>query len=269
MNTKRNLGVLSLPAGLNTAGRQFVGPIEFVSASPADAVNHVIAMAMLGGGFHVHLANAYTVALADKSADYRAVLAAPAVNYPDGKPIGWVSALRGQSPRLKQVRGPQLFLDVFQDGVSKNIRHYLLGSTPEVLAKLTDNLKSRCPGVIIVGAESPPFRSLSGLELDEQDERIRTSGAQVVWVGLGTPKQDIEAQRLAHSVPVTAVAIGAAFDFAAGTVREAPRWMSRVGLEWFYRLLREPRRLWKRYIFGNARFLSATFRSADAGAKRP
>jgi N-acetylglucosaminyldiphosphoundecaprenol N-acetyl-beta-D-mannosaminyltransferase len=258
MNINKDLGTYADPVRLSRAARHRVGPIEFVSASPANAVDHVIAMALLGRGRHVHLANAYTVALADKSADYRALLAEPAVNFPDGKPIAWVSALRGHWPRLEQVRGPQLFLDVFKEGISQNIRHYLLGSTPEVLELLKRNLTTQFPGIDIVGLESPPFRTLTASELDKQDERVRDSGAQIVWVGLGTPKQDVEAQRIAGELPVVAIAIGAAFDFAAGTLVAAPVWVQTCGLEWMYRFIREPRRLWKRYIFGNARFLAAT-----------
>lgn len=234
-----------------------VGSVEFVSATPQGACDQVIAIAKKGPGRHVHLANAYTVALADKSLAYREFFAAPALNFPDGKPIAWISALRGHSPRLAQVRGPKLFLDVFDQGRSNDIRHYLLGSTPEVLDSLEGRLTTRFPGVAIVGSESPPFRQLSATELKEQDARILASGAHIVWVGLGTPKQDEEAQRLANSLPVVAIAIGAAFDFAAGTTSEAPTWMVTVGLEWFYRLSHEPRRLWRRYLFGNARFLKA------------
>lgn len=232
-----------------------VGDIEFAASSSQRACENIISIAQEGLGRHVHLANAYTVALADRSTDYRETLAAPALNYPDGKPIGWISALRRHSPPLQQVRGPKLFLDVFDQGRAHGIQHYLLGSTPEILRSLNVELESRFPGVQIVGAESPPFRKLLATEFQEQDERIRRSGAQIVWVGLGTPKQDIEAQRLARDLPVVAVAIGAAFDFAAGAIREAPLWMTKYGLEWLYRLIREPRRLWKRYVFGNARFL--------------
>lgn len=239
---------------------QWVGGVEFVSSTPVKASDHIIAMAAgmtEGEGTHVHLANAYTVALADKSENYSDVLAAPAVNFPDGKPIGWVSALRRQSPRLRQVRGPQLFLDVFDKGRASGIRHYVLGSTDEVLAKLKGNLHAQYPGIDIVGVESPPFRKLSAGELSEQDERIRESKADIVWVGLGTPKQDVEAQRIAGSLPVVAVAIGAAIDFAAGTTPVAPAWMTNAGLEWVYRFASEPKRLWKRYVFGNVRFLKA------------
>ncbi|TFC32019.1 glycosyltransferase [Cryobacterium sp. TMT2-18-3] len=238
---------------------QWVGSIEFEASTPQSACEHIVTISQQGRGAHVHLANAYTVALADRSADYRGVLAAPAINYPDGKPIGWVSELRGHSPRLNQVRGPQLFLDVFDQGRAHGLRHFLLGSTPEVLSALELELARRFPGVKIVGVESPPFRKLSAAELQDQDSRIRETAAQIVWVGLGTPKQDVEAQRIASALPVVAIAIGAAFDFAAGTLRSAPAWMTNVGLEWVYRLICEPRRLWKRYVFGNVRFLKAAF----------
>ena len=244
-------------SGQRTHASHWVGPVEFISSSPQRASSLILAIAKEGVGRHVHLANAYTVALADSSADYCATLAAPALNFPDGKPIGWISALKRQSPRLEQVRGPQLFLDVFDQGRSDGIRHYLLGSTPEVLQALEFNLRARFPGIKIVGSDSPPFRPMNPSEIRDQDKRIRVSAAQIVWVGLGTPKQDIEARRLSGELPVVAVAIGAAFDFAAGTIREAPVWVTKVGFEWVYRLLCEPRRLWRRYFFGNVRFLRA------------
>ncbi|WEO77979.1 WecB/TagA/CpsF family glycosyltransferase [Cryobacterium sp. SO2] len=240
---------------------QWVGPVEFVSSDSLRAVHQILDLVHDGRGVHVHLANAYTVSLADTSPEYRSVLAAPAINFPDGKPIGWTSALRGHSPALRQVRGPQLFLDVFDAGRAHGIKHFLLGSTPEVLASLQLVLADRFPGVQIVGVESPPFRPLSPEELAAQDSRIRDTAADIVWVGLGTPKQDVEAQRLAGSLPIVAVAIGAAFDFAAGTIRPAPAWVTAIGFEWAYRFAREPRRLWKRYVFGNARFVKTALLS--------
>lgn len=236
---------------------QWVGPIEFMASSRHEAAQFIVELAKSKTGRHIHLANAYTVALADKSMDYRGVLARPALNLPDGKPLSWISALSGHNPLLEQVRGPQLFLDTFDKGRRSGTKHFLLGSTPEVLEALETNLCARFPGVLIAGTESPPFRPLTESELEDQDRRILDSGADIVWVGLGTPKQDFEAQRLALRLPVVAVAIGAAFDFAAGSAREAPGWMSRVGLEWVFRFICEPRRLWRRYLFGNVRFLAA------------
>jgi N-acetylglucosaminyldiphosphoundecaprenol N-acetyl-beta-D-mannosaminyltransferase len=236
---------------------QRVAGIPFRASTPSDATDWIVRAAHAGGGYHVHLLNAYSIALADRNPEYRGAVSGDAVNFPDGRPVSWVSKLRRHEPRLQQVRGPGLFLHVLDAGRATGVRHYLLGSTPEVLALLRQRIEADFPGALLVGFESPPFRQLSDDELDEQDGRILESGADVVWVGLGTPKQDFEAKRIAERLPVTAVAVGAAFDFAAGTVREAPAWMSPLGLEWAYRFATEPKRLWRRYVFGNPRFVRA------------
>lgn len=205
--------------------------------------------------YDIHLVNAYTIATAERDAAFRAVLLRAAMNLPDGKPLAWLS--RWGTPSLVQVRGHDLFQAVMDAGRARGLRHYLLGSTEETLARLQNALERRYPGVQIVGSSSPPFRALGPAELAAQDATIAAAAPHVVWVGLGTPKQDFEARRLAHSLALTTVAVGAAFDFAAGTKAEAPAWMTRVGLEWLHRLATEPRRLWKRYLVGNAVFLAA------------
>ncbi|GAA5193163.1 hypothetical protein GCM10023346_17170 [Arthrobacter gyeryongensis] len=146
-------------------------------------------------------------------------------------------------------------------GRNSNVKHFLLGSTNDTLRKLNEELTSRYPGIEIVGQLSPPFRDQSPSELAAQDKFISDSEAQIVWVGLGTPKQDFEVLRLANRLPVVAVAVGAAFDFVAGTKKEAPVWIRKIGFEWLFRLLSEPRRLWRRYLFGNFEFLRATLRN--------
>lgn len=238
-----------------------MGPLSLAVTDLEEATAEIVELSLTGGsGTAIHLANAYTIALADKDHHYRDAISSGTA-LPDGKPITWISRLRGDSRPLSQTRGPSLFESVFDHGRTRGVRHYLLGSTPEVLRLLQSNLETRYPGVQIVGVESPAFRPLTDTERLAQDARIHESGAHIVWVGLGTPKQDYEVARIAASLPVTAIAIGAAFDFVAGTVRPAPSWMSRVGLEWLYRLLREPRRLWRRYLFGNVGFLRAVVRA--------
>ena len=214
-------------------------------------------------GVDVHLCNAYTLALADTDPAYRALLRGAAVNFPDGKSVVWATRLAHRELDLpaERVYGPDLFHDVLSLGRGPALRHYLLGSTPDVLTAMDSRLRALHPGVRLVGRDSPPFRELTAAERAAQAERIRSSGAQVVWVGLGTPKQDREVAALAAELPLVFVAVGAAFDFAAGTKRQAPRWMQRNGLEWTFRLATEPRRLWKRYLFGNARFLYAVSRN--------
>jgi N-acetylglucosaminyldiphosphoundecaprenol N-acetyl-beta-D-mannosaminyltransferase len=244
------------------ADRHYVGGIPFIARDPIGAANDLVLAALAsGGGEHVHLANAYSVSLANR---YPALAAetfcAGGWNLPDGRPIAVLSRLRGDLPLLRQVRGPQFMLDVCEQGVPAGLKHYLLGGSPEVLVALERALREEFPGIDIAGSFSPPFREPTDLELAERDAAVIASGAHVVWVGLGTPKQDREVARLARSTGRVAVAVGAAFDFAAGTLREAPMWMRRLGLEWLFRLLMEPRRLWRRYLIGNVHFLGVVLR---------
>lgn len=239
-------------------------------ASPAEAARWICERARDPdeSGIDVHLLNAYSLALADKEVGYRSVLTQSAANFPDGRPIAVLT--RFSRTRLRQVRGPQLFNDVMDIGRDVELRHFLLGSTDAVLRALRTELEERYPGVKIVGILSPPFRPLDAEEIVNQDLQIRESGAQIVWVGLGTPKQDWEAQRHARASGILSVAVGAAFDFVAGTIREAPPWASKLGVEWIFRLMSEPRRLWRRYLFGNARFLrSAVVRALERNDEAP
>lgn len=243
---------------------QSMGGLDFQPAGPHAAANYVVELAGDLSCTHVHLANSYTIALADRDDAYRRLINRGVV-FADGKPITWLSRLAGQTPRIEQVRGPQLFLDVLDAGRSSGMRHFFLGSTDEVLRKMCARLIARFPGLEIVGTYSPPFRQLTDEEVSYQDTLIRQSGANIVWVGLGTPKQDIEAARLAQRTARPAVAVGAAFDFAAGTLRVAPFWMQRAGLEWLFRLASEPGRLWRRYLFGNVRFVWVVLRRFSIG----
>jgi len=218
-------------------------------------------------GSDVHLCNAHTLSLADRDPELHGILRRSALNLPDGQPVVWANQLLHRHTPLPTTRvyGPDLFLDVFALGQDAGLRHYLLGSTPEVLDALQRELRRRFPFARIAGACSPPFRPLSPRELHDQQQDILASGADIVWVGLGTPKQDLQAAELASSLPVVCAAVGAAFDFVAGHKPQAPAWMQRGGLEWTFRLGCEPRRLWRRYLFGNARFVWGVVRQA-AGA---
>ncbi|NYJ05879.1 WecB/TagA/CpsF family glycosyltransferase [Petropleomorpha daqingensis] len=200
------------------------------------------------------LVNTWSIALAHRQRGYASVLRGDGVNLADGKPVAWVlralGRRHGSSTVAAQVRGPDFFPHVLDVGRRAAVRHYLLGGTAETLERLQTVIAERFPGCRVVGAEAPPFRPLTHDERAAQDERIRSSGADVVWVGLGTPKQDIEAQRLAAALDRPVVAVGAAFDFLAGTKSEAPRWVQRAALEWLFRFASEPGRLWRRYTLG-------------------
>ena len=239
--------------------RYRVGTISFDSLTLSAAIELICTWGLNPAprGRAVHFANAYNIALASKDASYLDLIDSGDLVCSDGTPVVWAGRwLHGHQPgEWDRVYGPDVFEGVLAAGQGSVIRHYLLGGSEETLDKLVKRIGHDWPGSIIVGAESPPYRSASAQELAERDRRILESGATLVWVGLGTPKQDYEVRRLADSIPVTALAVGAAFDFLAGTVKQAPAWMQSSGLEWAYRFSKEPRRLAGRYFWGNPIFL--------------
>lgn len=238
-----------------------IGKVEVERTNLEDAAGLIIRGLPGRARKDVHLVNAWTVALSDKEAELAGTLNGAGMNLVDGKPLVWTSALRREWPRVNQTRGVDLLRRVMDEGRDTATKHFLLGSTPEVLASMQAELEAQFPGALIVGTESPPFRQLTDAEFAEQDSRIKDTGATVVWVGLGTPRQDFEVLRLSQSTGIVCVAVGAAFDFIAGTVEESPEVLQKVGLEWLHRLLAEPRRLWRRYLIGNLEFIRAVVRS--------
>ena len=181
-------------------------------------------------------------------ADYRSVLNSADVATPDGMPLVW--ALRSFGKRGQQrVYGPDLMLALCEQAAKRGHRIFLYGGRDEVLDLLQRNLVAKFPGLQIADAYAPPFRPLTEEEDRAVVERIRASGANIVFVGIGSPKQERWMMDHRAKLPgLIMLSVGAAFDFHAGRVRQAPGWMRRSGLEWFFRLLMEPRRLWKRYI---------------------
>jgi N-acetylglucosaminyldiphosphoundecaprenol N-acetyl-beta-D-mannosaminyltransferase len=174
---------------------------------------------------------------------------------PDGMPLVWL-ARRAGFPHVDRVYGPDLVLACCEASVARGYRHFLYGGGPGVPERLAERLQARFPGLRVVGCHSPPFRALVSREDDTVVERINASGADIVWVGLSTPKQErwMHTHRPYLTAPVL-IGVGAAFDFHAGLKRQAPRWIQRSGLEWLFRLSQEPRRLWRRYSYNNTRFL--------------
>jgi N-acetylglucosaminyldiphosphoundecaprenol N-acetyl-beta-D-mannosaminyltransferase len=207
----------------------------------------------------VHFCAAHPTVEARHDGGYRRILNTGALNVADGMPVAWAARLYGS--RTVRLAGSEGFALAAERGVEIGLRHYLFGGTPETLDRLRERLEERYPGILVVGAESPPFRELSEEEVAQAARRMQEAGAQTVWIGLGAPKQDHMAYRLRmHRAAPAILCVGAAFDFVAGTARRAPRWMQRVGLEWVHRLLSEPRRLWKRYLVGNPRFVLGVLR---------
>jgi N-acetylglucosaminyldiphosphoundecaprenol N-acetyl-beta-D-mannosaminyltransferase len=148
-----------------------------------------------------------------------------------------------------------LFENVLDRGRQYNRSHFLMGTTEDTLDILRESIQNRYPGTNIVGSYAPEFGPLNTAFLDLAEEAISPTEADIVWVALGSPKQDFAARELADRLNCTCIGVGAAFDFLAGTTKEAPTWMRKNGFEWLFRLASEPRRLWKRYLIGNLTFL--------------
>jgi N-acetylglucosaminyldiphosphoundecaprenol N-acetyl-beta-D-mannosaminyltransferase len=176
---------------------------------------------------------------------------------PDGQPLVWALKALGHSAATR-VYGPDLMAHHCARAAGTSTAIYLYGGrTPQALALLRARLQERFPGLEIAGAYSPPFRALAADEERQVIADIDGSGAHVVWVGIGQPKQELWMHRMRSRLQAPLlVGVGAAFDFHAGLVAQAPPWMGRNGLEWTYRLAREPRRLWRRYARYNPRFVA-------------
>ncbi len=173
---------------------------------------------------------------------------------PDGMPMVWVGKANGHS-QMSRVYGPDLMLDICQWSETNSCRHFFYGGGPGVADLLAEKLKVRFPKMQIVGTYTPPFRPLNPDEENELREKIRAAQVDIIWVGLSTPKQEkFMAEYLPQLDTTLMVGVGAAFDFLSGRVKQAPRWMQRSGLEWFYRLCSEPRRLAGRYFKNNPVF---------------
>jgi N-acetylglucosaminyldiphosphoundecaprenol N-acetyl-beta-D-mannosaminyltransferase len=233
-----------------------VNGVRIDPVTPADLLEITGSFLACGTSHTVHFCAAHPTVEARRDDAYRAVLNAGDLNVPDGAPVAWAARLQGARGARRQPGTDSLHL-VVGWGVPRGLRHYLYGATDETLAALRANLEEAYPGVKIAGVEAPPFRPIEDRELDETVDRIRSCGADLVWVGLGAPKQDLIGDRLRErrAAPVI-MCVGAAFDFAAGVKRRAPAWMRRLGLEWLHRLAAEPGRLWRRYLVGNTLFLA-------------
>lgn len=174
----------------------------------------------------------------------------------DGTPLVWLCRLKGFH-HVDRVYGPDMMLTLCEDGVRKGYRHCFYGGAEGIPEQLAAVLEERFPGVQVAGTCSPPFRLLTPEEDQQTVEEINAAKPDIVWVGLGAPKQErwMSAHIEQLDVPVL-IGVGAAFDFHAGAKRQAPYWMQRSGLEWLFRLLTEPRRLWKRYLVDNTLFVA-------------
>ena len=205
---------------------------------------------------YICVAATHTVVATQDDPELRAAVTGASLVVPDGQPVVWaMNALGGQL--TNRVYGPDLMAKFCERSALTGARMFLYGGRNQgALVQLALNLRRRFPGLQVVGGYSPPFRTLSEEEIDAVVAEINHARADVVWVGIGVPKQEkwMAALRDRLDAPVL-VGVGAAFDFHAGLVPQAPAWMQSAGLEWLFRLSKEPRRLWKRYLTYNPRFV--------------
>ena len=173
---------------------------------------------------------------------------------PDGQPVRWALNLLHGAHLRDRVYGPNLMLAVCSRAEEEGLGVFLFGSTQEILLKLRTNLESRFPGLRITGMEPSKFRCLSTDERNDLINRVRSSGAAIIFVGLGCPRQEIWTYEFREALSMPILAVGAAFPFLAGKIPQAPKWMQDRGLEWLFRLLVEPR-LWRRYMFLNPAYV--------------
>ena|SRR5579862_1441890 len=257
------LSTVRLPRTVDVVGVQLAvtdydAMLDWIDASVAD-----------GARGYLCACNVHTVMASREDPELRAALDAASINVPDGQPLVWALNALGHS-LPGRVYGPELMSRACERAVDQGHRFYLYGGRNQgALVQLALNLRRRYPGVRIVGGYSPPHRPLTPEEEGAIVQEINHSRADVVWVGIGVPKQEKWMARLRpHLEAPVLVGVGAAFDFHAGLVPQAPSWIQESGLEWAYRLAQEPRRLWKRYLRYNPKFVAAFAAQLAADRRR-
>lgn len=202
-------------------------------------------------GDYICVSNVHTTAIASENEEYRAIQNGGILAIPDGGPLSFVGRRRGIQ-NMSRTTGPSYMTEILKLG---RYRHYFYGSTPETLEKLHSHLISDYPQSTIAGMYSPPFRALTEEEDIQVVARINEAAPDFVWVGLGAPKQEIWMASHQGKVKGLMVGVGAAFDYLAGNIERAPQWMQKACLEWVYRLFQDPKRLFKRYLVTNTKFV--------------
>lgn len=238
------------------AGRQLVR----VVGAPIDAISWDATCATIAGwaqrreSRYVCICNVHSVITAREDPEFHDVIQQADLATPDGAPVAWLMRRLGQRGQMR-INGPDLMLRYCAQAAQRGERIFLYGNTPQTLDQLQQRLHQTFPGLKIAGSYSPPFRALTPEEDAEIVQRINDSGAGTVWVSLGCPKQERWMAAHRGRIQAVMVGVGAAFDYHAGTLQRAPLWMQQHGLEWLHRLWSEPRRLGRRYLVTNTKFL--------------
>ena len=204
-------------------------------------------------GEYICVSNVHTTVMAHDDPQYYKVQTESFMSVPDGKPLSMVG--KKKYPDMDRVTGPDLMRRVFDESKERSLRHYFYGNSKENLEKLIESLKINYPWIVIAGYEPSVFRDMTEEEETALAARINQTKPDFVWVALGAPRQELFCHRMKHRIKGLMVGVGGAFNVLAGIVPEAPGWMQKLSLEWLFRLIQEPRRLFKRYAVTNTRFI--------------
>lgn len=205
-------------------------------------------------GDYICVSNVHTTVTSYEDSSYRRIQNDSLMALPDGGPLSSIGRRRGFK-QMERVTGPSLMKKLFESSDLNGYRHYFYGSTEETLNMMQKKIIEKHPLIQIAGTYSPPFRPISDLEDDEIIKQINKVKPDFIWIGLGAPKQEEWMAKHKGKVNGLMIGVGAGFDYIAGNIKRAPEWMQKMNLEWFYRLIQEPRRLFKRYLLTNSKFL--------------
>lgn len=205
-------------------------------------------------GNYICVSNVHTTIIAYEDKEYREIQNGGALALPDGRPLSIVSKRRGFK-NAERVAGPDLMAELFKESEEKGYNHYFYGSTEETLSLLERKLKEKYPKLNIVGLYSPPFKSYVTLENSNILNEINSKNVDFFWVGLGAPKQEKWMYIHKKKIRAAMFGVGAGFDYYAGNIKRAPMWMQKLSLEWLYRVMQDPKRLFKRYFITNIKFI--------------
>ena len=214
-------------------------------------------------GRYICVSNVHTTVMASENEKYRDIQNRAVMALPDGAPLSAFCRSHG-FPKAERVAGPDLFKRMLASGQEMPLRHYLYGSTEETLRLLNEKISTAYPSAVICGSMSPPFRELNAKEDASAVEAINAAKPDIVWVGLGAPKQEIWMASHEGRINALMIGVGAAFDYEAGNIKRPPLIVQRLSLEWFYRLLQDPGRLFKRYLVTNTKFMAWTLKQRRA-----
>ncbi|MGN0514177.1 MAG: WecB/TagA/CpsF family glycosyltransferase [Lachnospiraceae bacterium] len=218
------------------------------------AVDYILSNIEELRGKYICVSNVHTTVMSHDNPSYNKVQNGAAMALPDGKPLSVESRKRGHT-NASRVTGPDLMTELFKLSGQRPLRHYFYGGKEETLTMLEKNLREKYPDICIAGMYSPPFRKLTEEEDKEDVDRINAARPDIVWIGLGAPKQENWMYEHQGCINAVTIGVGAGFDYHAGTIKRAPKWMQKMSLEWLYRLLQAPKRLFKRYLTTNFRYL--------------